>query len=325
MRKLEKPITIGKTGEVVTHIEFRNGFPVLDKWALPNQDVTIAITGNPDFDRIEARKAWKHTHGDVPQKVVFHHDGNFTELGKHKNHRIMAGRMQMLPGEFHRVLKHKGSASLARFHYLNEKVAREVNELARKGKGPLVALQRRLAQRVTRSLRIGRVVPIVGGLITLYFFAEDVEAHGLGGAVVRATPLLGDIVSAADLGRELAAEIRAAARRRIKDAEDRANLPVKAAQRDAAEATSAAFIEIARTLPVTKEYMRLEEIEQAVRDAIRGFTARSTQCIFTFIREPMEALRQSTSRGDFGPRDTRWSRSYNRGYRSPQNWIGRAL
>jgi hypothetical protein len=69
-----------------------------------------------------------------------------------------------------------------------------------------------------RSAQSGKAIPIIGGAITLIFFKEDAEAHGVGGALIRATPLLGDLVGAYDLGSELAAEITESADENLKAA-----------------------------------------------------------------------------------------------------------
>ena len=55
---------------------------------------------------------------------------------------------------------------------------------------------------------IARVIPLVSTGLAIIEFSDNVEAHGVGGAAARAVPVLGDLISAHDLGSELAKQIR---------------------------------------------------------------------------------------------------------------------
>src|SRR3546814_9296226 len=69
------------------------------------------------------------------------------------------------------------------------KLASEVNELALKGKGPLMKVAKRFKTLLAKSIkRVGRVVPIVGGILVILDFTENAEAHGVGGALIRSAP-----------------------------------------------------------------------------------------------------------------------------------------
>ena len=54
---------------------------------------------------------------------------------------------------------------------------------------------------------VKRVVPVLGTGLALLSFAEDVEAHGVAGAMARATPVLGDIIALHDLTKEIGDQI----------------------------------------------------------------------------------------------------------------------
>ncbi|MEX0676163.1 MAG: HNH endonuclease, partial [Pirellulales bacterium] len=269
--KLDNPIELS-TGDIVKEIEYKKGLPIFDKWAVEGEDIVIAITGKQSFDRSEALNAWKeHTGKATPEaNFVFHHDGLTTEIGKHKGQTIFTGRMQLVPRELNE-LPHIGAASVARQYTLDPKVAREVNALAMKGKGPLGTIRKRIASRLaSQAKNFGKAIPIIGGAITLVFFAEDVEAHGVGGAIVRATPLLGDIVGAYDLGKELAANIREQARENLRAAYADANDPIRLAHTAARRQTAAAFNELAKNIRVTK-YVQPDEMIDAIKEPLRDF------------------------------------------------------
>ncbi|MEX2333488.1 MAG: HNH endonuclease, partial [Pseudohongiella sp.] len=269
--KLDNPIELS-TGDIVKEIEYKKGLPIFDKWAVEGEDIVIAITGKQSFDRSEALNAWKeHTGKATPEaNFVFHHDGLTTEIGKHKGQTIFTGRMQLVPRELNE-LPHIGAASVARQYTLDPKVAREVNALAMKGKGPLGTIRKRIASRLaSQAKNFGKAIPIIGGAITLVFFAEDVEAHGVGGAIVRATPLLGDIVGAYDLGKELAANIREQARENLRAAYADANDPIRLAHTAARRQTAAAFNELAKNIRVTK-YVQPDEMIDAIKEPLDEF------------------------------------------------------
>jgi hypothetical protein len=101
---------------------------------------------------------------------------------------------------------------------------------------------------------IVRVIPIVGTTgLAIVDFAENAEAHGVEGAVARAIPLLGDLISAYDLGSDLAKEITDEAAAMEKAAYDDANGAVREAALLANQQAAEAFEELAKQIQVTNE------------------------------------------------------------------------
>jgi hypothetical protein len=272
--KLANPIELAD-GKKVTRIEFKDGLPIFDKWALKGEDVFIAITGDHQFDRAQALKAWQTKTGKTALAIdyVFHHDGHVREIRTHRGQQVFIARMQPIPEILNKKAGHFGSARMARRYTLDPDVAREVNEIALQGKGPLARRARRKAgsKIAKKAAKLGRAIPIIGGVLDVVYFADDVEAHGLGGAIIRATPLLGDIVSAYDVGKAVADEIAANAKHVQDQAYLDTNEPVQAAQAAAGRATAEAFNQIAKTLRITKEYIQPQEVIDAIADPLREF------------------------------------------------------
>ncbi len=292
--ELANPIMLDN-GAKVTHVEFMNDYPILDPWALPDEDVVIAITGDNKLDQREARAMREQTRGSLTKGYTYHHDGNFTELAKHRGKKVFAGRMQAVPAALNGLLPHNGSSALARALGVSKDIAREVNELARRGKGPLIKMQRRIATTIARRVsKFGKAIPIFGGLITLYFFAEEVEAHGLGGALVRATPLLGDIVTAYDVGSEIAAQIEQQAEEDLKGAYRAVNDAVTIAHVAAQKATADAFNEIGGRLRITKRYIQPDEVLDALREPLAEFYGE----VFTIQMRKREARTEGARPSD---------------------------
>ena len=266
--ELDSPVEL-PDGSWVKRIPFRNGKPIYDKWQLPGPEIMIAMTGDQKFDQAQADKAWEAA-GNRPldrRRYTFHHDGHVMEMSKHRGQTIFAGRMQPIPIALNQR-SHLGTASIARKHLLSKKLAREVNELMLQGKGPLTRLSKVFAKRIKQ---VRRFIPIVGGALTLVTFADEVEAHGAVGAVARATPLLGDIIGAYDLGNELAAEIYEASDAMVRAAYDDANNPVHDAHAAARTTTAAAFNEVAKHVHVEQEYIQIDEIVDAIEESIADF------------------------------------------------------
>lgn len=98
-----------------------------------------------------------------------------------------------------------------------------------------------------------RALPIIGTGLAILEFADNVEAHGVAGAVARATPVLGDLISAHDLGTDLAQQIvndaNAAADANVREI----NARVNEAWRKANEQTLAAFRQLSPQIRVTNE------------------------------------------------------------------------
>ena len=271
--ELEKRIQIDANRKV-TRIEFQNGLPILDNWALPGEEIVIAITGDNDFDQTQAREAWFHSRGErLPEGYVFHHDGGAFQIVDYEGEKVFVGRMQAVPAKLNVDLPHVGTAHVARKVPLKKELARKVNQMAMKGAEPLGKLRRNLAKAIARrTAKFARMIPILGGLITLYSFAEDAEAHGLGGAVIRATPLLGDVVAAYDVGSELAAMIVSAAEEKADAAIREANAGVKAAQAAACKAAIEAYSDIAKNLRITSPYIEsTDDVVDVVKEGLAEF------------------------------------------------------
>ncbi len=271
--KLDELIKLS-TGEVVEKVPYRDGMPVFDKWQLKDGDVVIAITGERAFDRSEAEKMWvsKHKGTELAEEFVFHHDGQVTELVTHDGKKVFVGRMQAIPEALNAKLPHIGSASVAKRYTLDSKLAAEVNKLAREGKGPLKAVEKRFRKLIAKQTkRASRLLPIIGGAVAVIDFADNVEAHGVGGAVLRTVPLLGDIVTAYDVGSEIAESIEEQSKEALKEAYNDANEPVRQAHRAARQDTVDAFNKIAATLKVTKQFYTTDEIIDDIKEPIAEF------------------------------------------------------
>lgn len=270
--KLNKPIAL-PDGQLVDKVPYRDGMPFFDQWQLKDGDVMIAITGSQSFDRAQGKTMWDAKHGgEFPKGFVLHHDGQVTQLVTHDGKQVFVGRMQAVPKALNDGVPHIGSASAARRYTLDSKLAAEVNKLAREGKGPLKALEKRFASMIAKQVkRASRVVPIVSGAVAILDFAENVEAHGVGGAIVRVAPLLGDLVAAYDLGRDVADSIVEQANEKLRRTYRDANEPVRQAHRAARKDTVEAFNEIAATLEVTKQFYRSDEIIRDLMEPMSEF------------------------------------------------------
>jgi len=288
--QLEKPVFAN--GERVTHIEFKNGAPDLDRFALPGGTATIILTGDNGIDQINAKKAWQKLNPgkELPSNSVFHHD--LLNTAEHvvtidgKKAKVLVGKMPLLETGVHELF-HQGSASVARGMYegLKTDVA-AVTKLATKeaslaGKeGSIVARAagKIVSGTVPKSIRhlvgrsIARVIPIVSTGLAIIEFSDNVEAHGVAGAVARATPVLGDLISAHDLGSELAKQIRDDANAGL-DAHLKAlNAHANEAWDKASQQTIEAFHELAPTIQVTNPYSSEGRVDpHEVADALKTY------------------------------------------------------
>jgi hypothetical protein len=242
--------------------------PVFDKWS--KGEVTIAITGDPTFDRTEAIKAWRaNGGGQIPKGYVFHHDGLVTKEIKFKGVNLIVGRMQLVPEKLNGLV-HVGSASLAR-RYVGDQVraqnaAREINSQSFLKKGPLTKFAGRFKSKIPQAAKaFARAsLPLVGGLLVLVEFSENAEAHGVGGAIIRGTPLLGDIVNVYDVASDLAATIEEGARQSIAGNLEELNAGVREATQAAAELTVDEFKRISQSIRVTNRYFEFASLETPV-------------------------------------------------------------
>jgi len=72
--RLKTPVEVN--GKLVHDIQFTNGVPVLDKFALPGNTATIILTGDHDTDIRHAKEAWRTLNPGkkLPRDATFHHD-----------------------------------------------------------------------------------------------------------------------------------------------------------------------------------------------------------------------------------------------------------
>jgi hypothetical protein len=183
-----------------------------------------------------------------------------------KKTKVLVGKMQLIPADVNKAVFHQGSASVASKYYQGlgvdiGSVARLAKDEARLagGSGTVVSraltkikpgtIAKGLAPLVGRS--IARAIPIVGTGLAVLEFADNAEAHGVGGAIARATPLLGDLISAQDLGSELANQLRDEADAAAGEAQRQLNEPSRKAWEQADKQTIAAYVELAPQIKVT--------------------------------------------------------------------------
>jgi len=183
-----------------------------------------------------------------------------------KKTKVLVGKMQLVPTDINRAVFHQGSASVAKKYYQGlgvdvRSVARLAKEEARlAGRSRTVVsralgkikpgqIAKGLAPLVGRS--IARAIPLVGTGLAVLEFADNVEAHGIGGAVARSTPALGDLISATDLGSDLARQIKDETDEAAGAAQAQRNEPSRRAWEEADEQTVAAYNELAPQIKVT--------------------------------------------------------------------------
>jgi hypothetical protein len=254
----KKPLVL-TNGDVIDGVPYKKGMPVFNKWSIG--EVRIAITGENGFDQGQSLRDW-HANGggSVPRGYVFHHDGLDIQTIKYKGETASVGRMQLIPAELNGKIPHIGSASRARVaapadRALARMLANEINESVLVGKGPLARIRKRFKSTLARrAKRIGRLLPIVGGVLVVLDFTENAKAHGVGGAIIRGTPLLGDLVAAYDVGSDLADQIKSQAEADAEKRLDELNRHAREAQREAARLTADAFRELAGRVRVTNPY-----------------------------------------------------------------------
>jgi hypothetical protein len=249
---------------------------VLDEFVLPGKTATIVLTGNHGDDLRHAAEVWQKLNPGmkIPADATFHHDLlNATEhivKINGKQTKVLVGRMQLVPSAINAAVFHQGSASVARKYYqaLGVDLA-EVTKLAKK-EVELVGSSRSIVKRALKKIKPGtiakgliplvgrsfiRLIPIAGTGLALAEFASNAEAHGVDGAVARAIPVLGDLISAHDFGSDLATQIRNDADARASSHSRILNAPSRLAWDEANRQTIAAFNELAPQIKVTNTRM----------------------------------------------------------------------
>ena len=257
-------------GKIVREIEYKNRVPVLDKFALPGKSATIVLTGDSKTDIRNAERAWKNLNPgkSLPPRSTFHHDLLHVVEETHtingKKTKVLVGKMHLVPTKINQVVFHEGSAGVAKKFYqgLGIDVA-AVKELA-KAEASLAGRGSKVVAKATKKIIRGniskgvlrfvgrnvvRAIPIAGTGLAILEFSDNVEAHGVGGAVARTIPVLGSLISAHDLGSDLAKQItdeaNAAADLRVLNAD------VTEAWKKASEQTIEAFHELTPQIQVT--------------------------------------------------------------------------
>lgn len=289
--RLNQPLDVD--GKLVHEIEFRKGVPVLDKFAQRGKTVSIVLTGDSKTDIRNAKAAWlKLNPGKtLPRDSIFHHDllhvVEETVTIDGKKTKVLVGKMHLVPESVNKLVFHEGSASVARKFYggldINvgsvKRLAKKEASLAGKANGFVARAARKIAPgKIAKGVlpflgrNVVRAIPIVGTGLAILDFAENAEAHGVGGAAVRAVPVLGDLISAHDLGSDLAKQIRDDAEAES-DAHYRAlNAPVAEAWDKASQQTIETFHELAPQIQVTNVYGPNGRVDpHEVADALKDY------------------------------------------------------
>jgi hypothetical protein len=296
--RLKTPVDVG--GQLVHEIDYKQGVPVLDKHALPGKTVAIVLTGDSRTDIANAKVAWQELNPgkELPPRAVFHHDllhvAEETIEIDGKKTKVLVGKMQLVPQKINELVFHEGSASVAAKSYKGlgievDSVKRLAREEARiTGKtGSLIG---RIASKIVPETITKGVLPFVGrnvlralpigvtGLAILEF-SENVKAHGIDGAIARATPVLGDLISAHDLGGDLARQITDHANAAADAALQARNTQVSEAWDEANDQTIAAFNDLASQIEVTNETYEGNRLVDpvAIEDALKIYRGRMQQ------------------------------------------------
>jgi len=269
--RLKTPVDVN--GKLIRDIEYHKGVPVLDKFALLGRAPTIIMTGDSETDIQHAKDAWKKLNPgkELPKNSTFHHDllhaTDHIQMVDGKKTKIVIGKMQLVPRTVNDAVSHQGTASVAKRFYEGldpdtmaaiKRLSKEQASLAGTGKDFVAraakkikpgTIAKRLAPLVGRTVL--RAIPLISTGLAVLEFADNVEAHGLGGAVARATPVLGDLISAHDLGTDLAKEIANDANAKADAHLKSLNASVNQAHDEANQQTLDAFRELAPQIKVT--------------------------------------------------------------------------
>lgn len=267
--RLKTPVDVN--GKLIHDIEFKKGVPVLDKFTLPGNTATIILTGDHGVDQRRAEAAWRKLNPGMklPDSATFHHDLlNVAEevvTIEGKKTKVLVGKMRLVPTKVHETVFHQGSASVARRFYegigldwksvktfVDEGSDAASNAVARGAKNIKPGkIAKGIKALVGRS--IARAIPFVGTGLVLLEFTANVEAHGLGGAMLRATPVLGDLIAVHDLASDLAKQIEDEANAAASEYTRELNESVRKAWEEADEQMLAAFQELAPQIDVTNK------------------------------------------------------------------------
>jgi hypothetical protein len=280
----DKPIKL-PGGKVVKAVPHENGMGVLGEWAHKVQP-EIVFSGNHAADRTAAERAWKAATGkELPKDYVFHHDPHSIKLYEVDGKLVAKGKMQLIPealnkpghvGGNHIAERLAAKQGIAEKEYI--KIAERANQKGAKLnalKEPIEIALKRLGNAGKAGKFAGKVakraLPLVGGLLVVVNWPDDVKAHGIAGAAARATPLLGDILTAYDLGKELADDI-------VKEALDEeargiaaVNATVFQARDLARAAMSGALNRLSQTIYVKNTYIGEDALAEQIAGALQLF------------------------------------------------------
>jgi hypothetical protein len=287
--RLKEPINVN--GRLVREIQYMKGLPVLEKFALPGKTASIVLTGDTKTDIRNAKSAWQELNPGkpLPEGATFHHDllhvAEQTVTNEGKKTKILVGKMHLVPNELHKTVFHEGSASVAYKFYrglgmdidaVKRLAAKEAPLAGKAGSEVGRAVKKIVPGKLTKGILpfigrgVRRVLPIVGTGLAILEFPANVEAHGVAGAVARATPVLGDLISAHDLGSDLAKQITDDANEKLSANLRALNEPVADAWREASQQTIQAFNELAPQIEVTNEYGQNGLVDpDEIKDALR--------------------------------------------------------
>lgn len=238
---------------------------------MPGESPAIILTGDYDVDRANAEGVWKRLNKKdvIPDGATFHHDVlHVTETVVEidgKPTKVLVGRMHLIPEEVYKAVSHQGSLSVGRRYYkdlgVDIKALKDVARAeAKAGKLAARAAKKIVPGEIPKGLQkhLGRpkrfkIIPILGTTIKIVSFVDDLQADGLGKATLGATPVLGDLMAAYDLGSEIADEIRNRAEAKHNEFRTRADAAVDKSWEDATKQTIAAYDELAPYIEVTND------------------------------------------------------------------------
>jgi RHS repeat-associated protein len=283
---LDKPIK-DASGHLRKRVPFVDGLPDFSDWAKGHVD--IILTGDNDIDQRVAREHYKKKFGrELPKDFTFHHDGLNVCYEKVDGKTVLKGRMQAVPLELNKAIGHEGSASFAR--QLMKRLGYSTDEVKRLAAARNARLLEKATRTTLKEARLAkplgrrlRIIPVVGTVIAIIFFADDADAHGFDGAALRATPLLGDLMLLVDARKPDPRDVAAAKRRADARMEEHARY---VALRD----TLFWYQWLARELRVDPSKLDFEKVAQAARAYHDRRYAELMKFYRDFPKNPQDAI-----------------------------------
>jgi hypothetical protein len=270
--RLKTPLSVGS--ELVYEIEYQNNLPVLERHAVAGKSVSVILTGDSKKDIANAKTAWQKLNPaeSLPGKTTFHHDllhvvEETVEINGRKT-KVLVGKMHLIPTSIHQLVFHEGSASVAYKFYKGlgtnvdavKRLASQEAAVAHETKGLVASAAKKIVPgKIAKGIlpfigrNVIRAIPLISSGLAILEFAENAEAHGIGGAAARAVPVLGDLISAHDLGSDLAKQITDEAIAAMVASYKKNNAEVADAWEKANQQTLDAFNELAPQIEVTND------------------------------------------------------------------------